>query len=190
MPAKLQYSPEEFIAELGRQSLQAQALAGGLNEAALNWQPNGGKSWSVGQCLQHLVQMNTSYATALREAAENNSDQLEPRTAPMQPKGWLARLFLNITEPPPKFNMPAPSKIAPPSQVTSAVLGDFEAAQQSLAEFMKKYGSADLGDIRYKNPIGPIVNFTIDTGLLVIAAHNRRHLWQAENVRKSVGFPG
>ena len=83
----LEYTTEEFIAELDRQSSQAQELAGGLSEAALNWQPNVSKAWSVAQCLDHLAIMNAIYVKALREAVENNRDQLELRKNPMQPSG-------------------------------------------------------------------------------------------------------
>jgi len=31
---------------------------------------------------------------------------------------------------------------------------------------------------------------TISSGLLLIGAHNRRHLWQAERVKERAGFPG
>ena len=48
---KLEYTPAEFVSELDRQSAQAQALASGLSEAALNWQPKGGKGWSVRSAL-------------------------------------------------------------------------------------------------------------------------------------------
>ena len=44
---KLEYSTEEYIAELQRQSEQAEVPVSGLNEMALNWQPDGGKEWSV-----------------------------------------------------------------------------------------------------------------------------------------------
>jgi hypothetical protein len=33
------------------------------------------------------------------------------------------------------------------------------------------------------------VRFSIATGLFVIAAHDRRHLWQAEQVKQAPGFP-
>ena len=189
MPAKQEYSTEEYVAELDRQSAQALTLAGGLNDAALNWQPNGGKSWSVAQCLDHLVIMNAIYVKALHGAVANNRDQLEPRKNPIQASGWFTRLLVSYEEPPPKIKLPAPKKIAPPSQLTSQVLGEFQALQTQLGDFVREWGGADLGDLKVKDPLFPI-HHTADTQLLIIAAHNRRHLWQAENVKKNAGFPG
>ncbi|HEY4900547.1 MAG TPA: DinB family protein [Terriglobales bacterium] len=185
---KQEYSTEEFIAELQRQTAQAHSLAGGLDETALNWQPTGGKSWSVAQCLDHLVIMNAIYVKALLSAVENNSDQLEPRKKTIQPSGWFTRFFIGFEEPPPKLRLPAPKKIAPPSQLTRAIVIDFEAVQNQLVEFVRQWGDTDLGDLRVRDPLFPM-HLTVDTELLIVAAHNRRHLWQAEQVKANVGFP-
>ena len=69
------------------------------------------------------------------------------------------------------------------------MIGDFETLQKQLADFVQEWGDADLGDLRVKDPLFPM-HLTVDTELLIIAAHNRRHLWQAENVKKNPGFPG
>jgi hypothetical protein len=46
-----------------------------------------------------------------------------------------------------------------------------------------------LGDVKYKNLLVTNFRLTIDTGLVILAVHNRRHLWQAEQVRKNPSFP-
>jgi hypothetical protein len=43
----------------------------------------------------------------------------------------------------------------------------------------------DLAGIRFVNPFLPGVRFSLATGLHVIAAHERRHLWQAWRVRRA-----
>ena len=188
MALKLEYTPAELIAEFGRQSAQGQLLGAGLSDAALNWQPNGGKSWSILQCLEHLALMNAKYVTALRDAVSNNRDQLEPRKVPIQPSGWLTRWFVGMEEPPPKIKLPAPKKIAPPSNLTGAVIDEFCGLQNQLADFVREWGDADLGGLKVKDPLFPI-HLTADTHMLIVAIHNRRHLWQAENVKRNAGFP-
>jgi hypothetical protein len=188
MQLKLEYTPEELIAELDRQSKMAHALADGLSDGALNWRPNDGRSWSILQCLDHLLIMNRKYVTAMSEAVAENRDQLEPRKVPIQPSGWLMRWWIGTEEPPPKFKLPAPKKISPPSRLTRAVVGDFCSVQGQLADFVRQWGEADLGDLKVRDPIVPI-HLTVDTQLLVVSYHNRRHLWQAANVTKAEGFP-
>ncbi len=188
MALKLEYTPTEFIAELDRQTGQARALAEGVGEPALNWQPRGGKGWSVLQCLDHLAIMNAKYVKALQDAVAHNEDQLEPRKVPIQPSGWFTRWFIGMEEPPPKIKLPAPKKLAPPSELTRAVVEEFCALQNQFADFVRQWGDADLGDLKVKDPLFPL-HLTADTHMLVVAIHNRRHLWQAENVKKHAGFP-
>ena len=188
MSLKLEYTPAELIAELERQGAQAQVLAAGLSDAALNWQPNGGKGWSVLQCLDHLAIMNAKYVEALQDAVASNQDQLEPRKVPLRPSGWFTRWFIGMEEPPPRLKLPAPKKISPPSKLTAAVVEEYCALQKQLADFVREWGDADLGDLKVKDPLFPL-HLTADTQLLIISYHNRRHLWQAENVKKNAGFP-
>jgi hypothetical protein len=47
----------------------------------------------------------------------------------------------------------------------------------------------DFNRIRFHNPIIVLFPFTVATGLLIINAHDRRHLWQATRVKESSGFP-
>ena len=61
------------------------------------------------------------------------------------------------------------------------MLEDFKAVQQELVDFVREWGEADLGDLKVTDPLFPL-HLTADTALLIIAAHNRRHLWQAERV--------
>jgi DinB superfamily len=121
---KLEYSPAELVSELERQSGQARSLAATLSDAALNWRPNGGKSWSVAQCLDHLAIMNRMYLKALHDAVDNNRDQLDPRRAQSGRQDGSYAGFIGTEEPPPKFKLPAPKKLAPPSKLSGAVVVD------------------------------------------------------------------
>ena len=132
--------------------------------------------------------MNGKYVKALQDAVANNRDQLEPRKVPIQPSGWFTRWFISTEEPPPKFKLRALKKISPPSQLTGSVVSDFSDLQKQLADFVREWGEADLGDLKVKDPLFPL-HLTVDTELLIVAIHNRRHLWQAENVKKNAGFP-
>jgi hypothetical protein len=51
--------------------------------------------------------------------------------------------------------------------------------------FLRKYCDLDLVGVRFANPFIRGVRFSLATGLHVIAAHERRHLWQAWRVRQA-----
>ena len=188
---KSEYTTDEFLGELRRQSAQAEALVDGLTESSLNWQPECGESWSIGQCLEHLAGTNRLYLAAMRDAVERNEDQIPKGSGVYQVAGWPSRYFIESMEPPPKRKFRAFRKITPrPSGYQGdVVLAGFQTAQQNLAEFISKCGGMDLGSIRFRNPFLKGVRLTVSSGLLLIGAHNRRHLWQAENVKKNVAFP-
>jgi hypothetical protein len=47
----------------------------------------------------------------------------------------------------------------------------------------------NVNRIRFKNPFIAGLRFSVATGLQVLAAHERRHLLQAERIRASSDFP-
>jgi len=180
---------EQYLVELRRQSKQAGELIAGLTVAQFNWQPNAGRSWSIAQCLEHLTATNQVYLAAIRPAVQSSrGSQAE---IVYRPGGWLTSRFIASMEPPPKQKFRAFRKIQPkPSQYRSEeVLSHFLSEQEDLAKFVSDSRQLDLGRIRFWNPFLKGVLFTVSSGLLLIGAHNRRHLWQAERVKEGKGFP-
>ena len=52
--------------------------------------------------------------------------------------------------------------------------------------FLETYANIDLAGVVFPNPFVRGMRFRLATGLHVIAAHARRHLWQAWRVRRAV----
>ena len=46
-----------------------------------------------------------------------------------------------------------------------------------------------LDEVRVRSPFVPLIRMDLGTAFTVIAAHQRRHLWQAEQVAAEEGFP-
>jgi hypothetical protein len=59
----------------------------------------------------------------------------------------------------------------------------FLASQEAVRTFLRTYAGIDLAGTRFRNPFVRWIRFSLATGLHVIAAHERRHLWQAQRVR-------
>jgi hypothetical protein len=70
----------------------------------------------------------------------------------------------------------------------SPPLGDafeqFIASQEEVRVFLRTYADIDLASVRFPNPFIRGVRFSLATGLHVIPAHERRHLWQAREVKR------
>jgi len=160
----------------------ARALVDGLTEQLGTWRADPG-SWSVAECLDHLGTGNCVYLRAMQPAAEGAVRSLHRPARP----GLIGRCFVRMLEPPvnPRFKLKAPRAIRPR---VSPPLGDafaqFLTSQEEVRTFLRKYADIDLAGVRFPNPFVRGIRFSLATGLHVLAAHERRHLWQAWGVRQ------
>ena len=174
------------LRDLDRADDEARQLVNSLSDQQLNWQPDGGTRWSVAQCLDHLAQINAIYIVALSEAVHGVKPGTEVRRGPIQP-GWFACWFIGVLEPPPKRKLKSPKKALPSAQKPGAeVLRAFIAAHDQTRALVRESLQMDLNRIRFKNPFIGVLRFTVGSGLLIINAHDRRHLWQARQVLASM----
>ena len=161
-------------------------LARGLSPEQLNWKPTE-DVWSVGQCLHHLYVTNEVYLPAISKALDGRPPSPVPGITP----GWLGRWFIRTyIEPSPQSKRAqAPGKIAPARQVDSSVLELFLRSDDVARALVRRAGAYDVNRIRFKNPLIPLVRFTVGTGLEILWRHQRRHLLQAERIRRTATFP-
>ncbi|MBW8879448.1 MAG: DinB family protein [Acidobacteria bacterium] len=167
---------------------EARILLAELDDERLNWRPDE-SSWSVAQCLDHLNVANRVYLDPMRQALEAARSRGEIRRGPIHP-GALERWFVRTLEPPPRRKFPAPRKIVPAQRKTrDEVAGEWSRVQAELADLLREAAPFDLNAARFRNPLFPLVRFGVGTGFLVMDAHERRHLWQARQVRNNPRFP-
>jgi hypothetical protein len=162
----------------------ARALVDGLTEDQGTWRAEPG-SWSIAECLDHLATANVVYLRAMQEPAARARERGRQRRGPARP-GFVGRWFVGTLEPPVKarFRMKAPRIIRPRAGPSLAdAFGRFLASQNDVRAFLRTYADLDLTGVRFPNPFVRGVRFSLATGLHVIAAHDRRHLWQAGRVR-------
>ena len=177
LPAELQ----AVMKELDRTDEEARQLVSGLSHAQLNWQPDA-RAWSVAQCLDHLGQINSVYTPALQAAVRHVDRSSVGLYEPIQP-GWFGRWFINAMQPPPRRKFKSPAKGRPGTHKSGdEVLSAFIASHNELRRLIHEARELNLNRIRFKNPFVSVLRFTVGTGILIIAAHDRRHLWQARQV--------
>ncbi len=164
----------------------ARALIAGLTEDRGAWRAGTG-SWSVAECLDHLATANRVYLHAMRPPADRALTEGRRRRGPARP-GVVGRWFVGTLEPParPLFKSQAPRTIRPRSSpALSDAAAQFLASQDEVRAFLRTFADIDLAGVRFPNPFIAGVRFSLATGLHVIAAHERRHLWQAWRVRQA-----
>lgn len=157
-------------------------LVSGLTAQQGSWRAEP-RSWSVAQCLDHLTITNRVYLDAMRPSADRAVQQRRRRRAPAEP-GVVGRWFVRTIEPPVRAHLKSPRIFRPRTlpSLADATAG-FLASQEEVRSFLRRYADVDLAGVRFPNPFIPSVRFSLATGLHVIAAHERRHLWQAWRVR-------
>ena len=163
---------------------QGQAVIAGLSDDRLNWHP-AKDSWSIGECLQHLnVGVTKTLPAFDRAIAEGRSkNQLAP--GPFR-YGWFSRMMVASMEPPPKFRMKAPRLMRVSAGGTYRgvdVLPEFAAVRDQLAERVRRADGLDLARVKTISPVNRLLRMPLGAYFNFILAHDRRHLWQARNVR-------
>jgi DinB superfamily len=164
----------------------ARALVDGLTEARGGWR-EAPESWSVAECLDHLATGNRVYLAAMQPAAARAELEGRLRRGPAQP-GLVGGWFVKYLEPPvkPRLKTKAPRAIRPrKAPPLNDAITMFLESQDEVRAFLRMYAGIDLTGVRFPNPFIRGVRFSLATGLHVIAAHERRHLWQAWRVRQA-----
>ena len=180
------------IAALRRQfedlSAAADALATPLTDARFTWQPPGG-GWSVSQCLDHLNATARMYLPRLDEGIADAISRGLYGDGPFS-YGWLGRLSVKAMEPPPRFRVKHPAAFAPgASRLKQEVLPAFRAYQVQYIDRLHQANGLDLARARVASPTSKLVRLPLGSAFLTLAAHERRHLWQAQQIVARADFP-
>jgi hypothetical protein len=175
-----------ILADLQSNEVALTDVTAGLSDAELRWQPDNGRGWSILQCVEHLALTNASYTAAMGETLRS------PKAANCAGRGDIrpsaaGALFLKKLEPPVKTKVRAPRPLIPTvDKTTTDVLSAFARTHQQIRDLIGTAARLDLNRLRFRNPFLPILRLRVGTAFLIMPAHERRHLWQAKNVRAAV----
>jgi hypothetical protein len=181
---------QRVIDQLDEADRHADALVANLSDAQFHWQPDGGRRWSVAQCLEHLAVGAEVYLACMRGAVDRAKQERSVRRGPLAP-GFFGRQFANSLEPPVRFRGRAPTAIVPSSTLSRAeILSRFHGSHAALKAMAREAATIDANRATFQNPFLKMVRMKLSSAFQVINAHDRRHLWQAEQVIARRDFPG
>jgi hypothetical protein len=165
----------------------AQELTAPLDDAQFNWRPSRNQ-WSISECLAHLNVTAGLDLPVLSEAIDRSRVAGLTGAGPFRYSAF-SRWFVGFMDAPPKFRVRAP-KVYLPSEglAKDRVVPEFLSRHQRVLELVTKANGLDLARIKVPSPAGPI-QFGLGQRFALLAAHDRRHLWQAWQVRKNTNFP-
>ena len=158
-----------------------------LSIEQLRWRPDA-RHWSIAQCLDHLNLTLDLYLPKIDDAISRAMLQDRAPT----PCSWCERAefdALGSFEPPVAVAVSAPTLTIPGLAVDPVWLVDqFHQTRDRYTDAVRRSFGLDL---RYNRIVEPVYRLIVSLGgtLALIAAHDRRHIWQAERVRQAPRFP-
>jgi len=164
---------------------RAQELAGGLTPEQLTRRPQPDK-WSIAECLAHLNMTAATVQRLMAKAIERGKQEKKFGSGPFS-IGAKGRLLVWIAEPPPKFRIRAPKNVRPPAKIDDPqnLLPAFLKAQDEWERLMRESEGLHMAKIKVGPPASPF-RARLSAALPWMMAHQRRHLLQAENVKRSL----
>jgi hypothetical protein len=166
---------------------RAEALVTGLSRVQFNWRPGRGR-WSIAQCLTHLNVVNGLDLEPVGRAIAAARERGLLGHPPFR-YGWMSRKFVASMEPPARTKMKAPRSYVPPPEADPApTLAEYLRIGGEMRRLMASAEGLDLAQARTVLPALPpvlraMVRMPLGARFELILAHDRRHLWQAEQVR-------
>jgi len=142
------------------------------------------KGWSPAECIMHLNMTSEIALPLLRDAIREARRENRVSAGPYK-IDFVGRLVLRFTEPPYRLRAPSPASYLP-SEVApvAAVLAKFTALQRELLEVVDAANGLALTRIKVAWPVYVRLKYNMFSSLKMIPAHQRRHMWQAEQAAR------
>lgn len=153
------------------------ALAVSLDDEALMRRP-APASWSVAENLEHLSATAATFSRRIRRRldAATTSD-----TFSREKKSLVGRVWLGLVEPPVRVRLKVPAAALQPGEIVSrdALLARFAETHATLIALLDESDAYDRMRLRIPSAFAKRITVTLYDAFIVLAAHGRRHLWQA-----------
>jgi hypothetical protein len=158
-------------------------LTANLTECQFQAPPLTG-GWSIGHCIEHLTLIGNGFLVEWDAALKNASAKGIKSEGPF-PYSFLQRSILKFAEPPSGMKVKAPKAFVPCSRrPMDETLRRFQKMQYGLAHAIASSRGFDAARIKVKSPCLAWICYPLGMSFDLALAHERRHLWQAWQIRK------
>jgi hypothetical protein len=179
----MEFDAQSISRDIADSRRRAQALIDSVSADQLMRRLDPGK-WSIAECLAHLNITAETVQKFMARGIEQAKQEKRVGEGPFSigPKG---RLLVWIAEPPPKFRIRAPKNVRPPAAIDDPLqlLPAFLKAQDEWERLMREQQGLDLAKIKVGQGAFRV---RLAAALPWMMAHQRRHLLQAENVKRQI----
>jgi hypothetical protein len=187
--SELKMQRARTLDELGAQFAAIATCFQGLVESAgpdLCARPPASGSWSVAECLRHLNISTDAYFPLWQQVIASAGPRKTELNAPYPIDFW-GRLFSWILEPPPRIRSKTITAFEPSDcKTVGLVLEGFVDRQQRILGALHRCRGRAIDQVKIASPADPRIRYSIWSSFVINAAHQRRHLWQAEQAIKTL----
>jgi hypothetical protein len=180
---------EQVTRDLAATADDVSAAFDGLSGRQLNWKP-AEKSWSVAQCLDHLITTHEMYFPMLeRMAAGTYAPSFWAKISPLS--AFFGRYLAGGLDPANQKKMKTTSKALPSaSDIDDGIVSRYLDHQGALIDHLNALPvDMDPRTTMVTSPLMGAVTYSLDDTMTILVFHGQRHFLQAKRVTQSAGFP-
>ena len=160
-------------------------LASALTEEQFQAPPRTG-GWSVAHCVEHLVLTGHEFIAkwdgALKAAHKNGHNVDQSFRYP-----WWQRVLLRSMEPPYRLKTRTTQSFIPCSRRSmQETIHRFFSMHEEMAKRLEWSSGVNTGHIKVQSPFASWLWYPLGFSFDLALAHERRHLWQAWQVRRQL----
>jgi uncharacterized damage-inducible protein DinB len=154
----------------------------------LNWKASP-ESWSIAQCLHHLIVADCSYFHGLKKITNgtykmNGWERYSPFTS------ICGRIMKDRLKEQVNKKMIAPRVFQPSaSEMKMEIIGDYDRTMDIFMQYVTNCQAIDIDKIIITSPSIKIVTYSLRDALSFLIQHEHRHINQAIRVKENKIFP-
>jgi hypothetical protein len=141
------------------------------------------ESWSPTECLDHLARTTGSYLPAISRAVATAPKLITKR--PLR-TGTVASLLIRNLEPPYRLRYKVIPQLVPQKGDFETAWTAFEESQTRLTETVCSATGLAIDRVTVPCPVCVHVTYNAYGAFRMLAAHQRRHLWQIQQILKAL----
>lgn len=178
-------SIEELISRLRQVSYNAEAEFGALTAEQLNLKPSQ-DSWSIAQCLDHLIVSNKTYFPRIEEIISGKYKKTFYQKLPLLPK-LFGKILIKSVSPDTKRKTKT-SKVFYPSssELPGTLVRNFTAHNILLISLIERTHGLVPENIIISSPVSSAITYSLKDTFIILTLHEERHLNQAKRVKEII----
>lgn len=158
-----------------------------LSPDQINWHPTP-NSWSIGQCLDHLIISDSLYFSSFEKIIKNDDMTIWERWNPLSRIfGKMLAYQLQETV---KKKVKSPGIFKPsPGPFEAGILDRFNQHHEQLMQYILACKEVDLDSRNITSPVSVAITYNLRNAITILIQHQHRHIHQALRVKENAAFP-